>query len=310
LTLGEGQDAIRLVGKRGLYLSLLALGALASCSSEDPPALKATPPAPKAKQVLFIGLDGARPDAVQKAHTPALDRLAAEGAWTYAARTQQKAPTKSAPGWQSILAGVDADKHLMVANDGYEKRDTRYPSFLWRAQQAGFPVFLAPAWIGIIQLTESEQLKKSQWAPDGLATKFTVEALKSSDYRVFFIHYDAIDITGHTSGFSQDNPAYIQAIEKVDVQIQTLLDTIQQRPTYAQEDWLIAATTDHGGEGLDHGPQDDANQTIWMMLHGPGVQKGQLPQARQVDVHPTVLRFLGVPITSEMGLDGSVIGLP
>jgi hypothetical protein len=29
-----------------------------------------------------------------------------------------------------------------------------------------------------------------------------------------------------------------------------------------------------------------------------------------VDVHPTVLRFLGVPITSEMGLDGSVIGLP
>jgi len=298
-----------LVPRRVLSLGLLALAALISCSSENPPADRTPVPPPRTKQVLFLGIDGARPDAIQKAHTPALDRLAAEGAWTYTAQTQQKAPTKSAPGWASILAGVDADKHLMVANEGYEKRDTRYPSFLGRAQQAGLPVFLSSAWIGIVQLTEGEQLKSSNWAPDGLATKLMVEALQSSDYRVFFIHYDSVDITGHTSGFSPDNPAYLQAIEKVDAQIQTLLDTLRQRPTYAQEDWLIAASTDHGGEGLDHGPQDAANQTIWMILHGPGVQKGQLPQARQVDVHPTVLRFLGIPSTTEMHLDGSVIGL-
>lgn len=293
-----------------MLLGSLALGvALASCSSEDPQANN-EPPAPRAKHVLFLGLDGTRPDALQKAHTPALDRLASEGAWTFTARTQQKAPTKSAPGWASILSGVDADKHNMVANEGFENRNRQYPSFLWRAQQAGLPVFLAPAWIGILQLTEGEKLQKSQWGPDAMVTQFVIDALQTQDYRAFFIHFDAVDHAGHASGFSPDNPDYIQAIEGIDAQIQRLLDAVEQRPTYTQEDWLIAASTDHGGEGLDHGAQDAVNQTIWMILRGPGIQKGQLPEAIQMDIHPTVLRFLDIPITDEMGLDGHVIGFP
>jgi predicted AlkP superfamily pyrophosphatase or phosphodiesterase len=286
----------------GFIVNIVACSGQSSSPSSSPPTTT------RAKYALVIGIDGARPDAVQKANTPALDQLAATGASTFQATTQLKAPTLSAPGWASILTGVDADKHLMVANEGFENRNQQYPSFLWRAQHAGKPVFLAPAWIGILQLTESEKLEHTAWGGDPLVTKLMTESLQTSDNRVFFIHYDAVDHAGHATGFSPDNPEYIQAIEGVDSQLVSLVQTIHERPNYDQEDWLIVATTDHGGEGTSHGAQNAVNQTIWVILNGPDIQKGTLPQASQMDIHPTLLHHMDIPYSDADGLDGHVIG--
>lgn len=290
---------------------LLAALLLAGCSSgsSEAPASTPAPATSKPRMLFFIGIDGCRPDALQKAQAPALKQLAAEGASTFQAKTQMKADTLSAPGWTSILTGVDADKHKIVANLGFESRDKAYPTFLSRAQQAGLPVFLAPAWLGISKITEPDGLAKTVKGNDEQVTSATHDALLSGDYRVFFIHYDAVDHEGHESGFSPDNEAYVKAIEGVDARVQTLLDAVRQRPSYPDEDWLIAAATDHGGEGTDHGPRTPVNQTVWQIYRGPGVVPGLIPEATQMDVHPTVLRFLGVPVPTDAGLDGHVIAL-
>ena len=47
-----------------------------------------------------------------------------------------------------------------------------------------------------------------------------------------------------------------------------------------------------------------------LIMHGSGVQKGEiLPIPGQVDVAPTILNFMGIPVKSEWNLDGKVVGL-
>ena len=71
-------------------------------------------------------------------------------------------------------------------------------------------------------------------------------------------------------------------------------------------------TTDHGGRGRDHGPMDADNQTIWFLVAGASVPRGALPavQTSQMDVAPTVLRWLGVTVEPSWALDGVVRAIP
>jgi hypothetical protein len=62
-----------------------------------------------------------------------------------------------------------------------------------------------------------------------------------------------MDDCGHGSGFSANNPKYKQAYLDDETAAYELINAIQSRETYAQEDWLIVIASDHGGKGLTHG---------------------------------------------------------
>src|SRR6185295_15624785 len=75
---------------------------------------------PKVKKVLYIGIDGTRFDAIEKANTPNLDGLIADGIHSptclILGERYRKNDTVSGPGWSSILTGVWADKHGVQNN--------------------------------------------------------------------------------------------------------------------------------------------------------------------------------------------------
>ena len=64
------------------------------------------------------------------------------------------------------------------------------------------------------------------------------------------------------------------------------------RPTFANEDWLVIMTSDHGGLGTDHSGGLPEQRTIPFIVAGP-LATTVLPQAnpRQVDVAATVLNL-------------------
>ena len=64
--------------------------------------------------VLLFSLDGVRPDAIEQASTPTLDRLKREGAWTDRARTEM--PSVTLPCHQSMLRGVPVARHGITSN--------------------------------------------------------------------------------------------------------------------------------------------------------------------------------------------------
>ncbi len=284
---------------------VLILALLTACGPEPEPEL---PP-----KVLVIGLDGLRGDGIGASETPTLDALIDAGAWTMVARTQLEAPTFSGPGWTSILTGVDADKHLVYANGGYDDLDRSYPSFLQRARDLGFSTAASIHWLPIqTDILEDDVLDESTPATDDLlVAEGMADLLTDFDLDVNFVHLDDIDHQGHVGGFSIENPDYIAEIEEIDSEVGLIIDALEARPTRDEERWLVVVTSDHGGAGNAHGGQTDDSQRIPLIVAGDGVVAGELVEGTEshLDVHPTVMKYLGCPDEPDWRLDGEARAL-
>lgn len=270
-------------------------------------------PAGAARRVLVVGIDGARPDALEAANTPWLDFLRRHGAYTADARTQMNGPTKSAPGWLSVFTGVSPERHRVVANGMYDGRDARYRTFVARAVDAGRRAIVSSAWPEITSnIVEPGVTLDRAFNFDTTGATWLATRLRETDVDVYVQHFDQVDGAGHASGFSRDNPNYIVALQRVDALLGRLVDGVLARPTVAREDWLFVMTTDHGGRGMDHGPLDADNQTIWFLVAGSAVTPGALPavQTSQMDVAPTVLRWLGVALDPAWNIEGVARAVP
>jgi predicted AlkP superfamily pyrophosphatase or phosphodiesterase len=265
-------------------------------------------PIPPVLRTLVIGLDGVRGDALEAAATPEIDALRSSGAWTFAGTTQLGAPTVSGPGWTSIVTGVDADKHGIYGNSNYDARDTTWPSFLWRAQNAGLATCGAIHWIPIqTSILEDDVLDEHAVGTDQDVTDGMVAMIGGGVCDVAFVHLDDVDGAGHSTGFALDNPAYIEQIEIKDAQVGQLAAAVAAREG---EDWLIAITSDHGGRGTGHGGVSDEERTIPLVFSGPSASVGELSGIpSHLDVHPTVLQHVGVEPTEAWNIDGVVVDL-
>ena len=65
------------------------------------------------KAVLFV-VDGMRPDGLQRADTPVMDRLISSGVHTFAARTLM--PSITLPCLASLFLSVDPAEHGVTTN--------------------------------------------------------------------------------------------------------------------------------------------------------------------------------------------------
>ena len=63
--------------------------------------------------ILFV-FDGLRPDGLQQASTPHVDRLISQGASTYTARTVM--PSSTLPCHTSMFRGVTPQRHGILTN--------------------------------------------------------------------------------------------------------------------------------------------------------------------------------------------------
>lgn len=299
----------------GLHTGTLEVRLGTSVLASAPARLRVWRPAPAGspRRALVVGIDGARPDAMEAARTPWFDFLRRHGAFTADARTQMNGPTKSAPGWLSVFTGVSPERHRVVANGEYAPRDARYRTFAARAFDAGRRVVLSSAWPEITSsIVEPDVTLERAFNFDATGATWLATRLRTTDADVYVQHFDQVDGTGHGSGFSRDNPNYIVAIERVDALLGRVLDGVLSRPNVAREDWIVVMTTDHGGRGTDHGPLDADNQTIWLLVSGTSITPGALPavQTSHMDIAPTVLRWIGVPLDPAWGIEGVARAVP
>jgi hypothetical protein len=91
-----------------------------------------------------------------------------------------------------------------------------------------------------------------------------------------FVYFDECDLAGHASGFSPNNPIYMNAIETVDGHIGSIMTALQNRPGYADEEWIILLTTDHGGIGNGHGGNSSQERGIWWIGSGNNLSPKQM----------------------------------
>ncbi len=279
-------------------------------------------------KVLLLGLDGVRADALRAAPTPHLDRLAAAGAFTDRARNVEVSG-HSAPNWATLLNGFTPEHHGVSANGDDPDDPAAFPH-LFRMVKTARPELHTAAfatWSPIVEALTPDAVADLEFAGGGDDAAVAAAAVRllageeGVEPDVVVVHLDAADHAGHEHGYHAEQPEYLAAIARADALAGVILDALRARPEVerGREQWLVLATTDHGGYGRDgrgtgHSltgdpEQDEAVRAVWWILSGPGVPVGaELGAPRAVDATPTLLRHLGIdPAVFE--LDGAPVEL-
>ncbi|MBR8638532.1 alkaline phosphatase family protein [Streptomyces tuirus] len=228
--------------------------------------------------------------------------------------------TDSGPGWSSVLTGVWPDRHGVTGNDFLGADYARHPDFLSRAATArpGLRTAAVVSWPelvdrGVLGAAIGRRVSYDGES-DGYATadrqvaRTAARWLTEDDPDVLFVYFGATDEAGHATG--PLSPAYDRALLAQDAHLGRLLAAIDAR--HAQEHWTVLVTTDHGH--LDtggHGGDTRAEQEVFVILAEPGLPGGtRLDTPRLVDLAPTVLDRLGIPVDPAWGLQGRVLPRP
>jgi predicted AlkP superfamily pyrophosphatase or phosphodiesterase len=281
------------------------------------------------KKVLYIGIDGTRFDAIEKADTPNLDALMKDGIHSptclILGERYQKNDTISGPGWSSILTGVWADKHGVHDNGFTGDRYKEFPHFFARLKEVRPDVKTASfvTWEPIHSKITSaadvsinyEQKDHGVFDYDRYDTQATDQAVKQltdSNPDALFLYFGQVDVAGHTHGFHPTVPEYVAAIERADKLVGRAVAAVKARETFAEEDWLILVTSDHGGKGTGHSTGHMVPEILnsFLIVSGPAAKRGTFAeQVYLVDVPVTALAHLGVKAKDEWKLDGRPVGL-
>lgn len=280
-------------------------------------------------RVLYIGIDGTRFDAIERADTPQLDALIADGCHSRTCLIlgdrYRGNDTVSGPGWSSILTGVWADKHGAQDNNFQGTKYDEYPHLFVRlketrpdARTASF-VTWAPIHDKItagadvsVNFEESAHGVLDYDRYDIAATDAAVRELTEQNPDVVFLYLGQVDVAGHTHGFHPSVPEYVAAIERADRLVGRAVAAVRSRPQYRAEDWLVVVTSDHGGLGKGHGGGHDKPEILnsFLIVSGPAARRGAIEeQVFLVDAPVTVLGHLGVAPREAWRLDGrSILG--
>jgi hypothetical protein len=133
---------------------------------------------------------------------------------------------------------------------------------------------------------------------DALAA-WLLEQLADPELRIVMGVFDLIDAAGHASGYDR-NEGYLAAIADTDARLAPLLAEVQARADDWGERWLVAVVADHGGHRIglwgDHNVVAGADDSIPFILTTLGDDvplRALQPPVSQLDLHPTVMGWLG-----------------
>ena len=230
-------------------------------------------PAPLAAQdparpvTILVGIDGFRPDYLDRGITPRLSALAAQGA---SGPMRPSFPTKTFPNHFAIVTGKVPDRNGIVGNSMIDPRRPGEVFSLGNARQALDPFWwdeAEPVWItaeraGLRTATMfwpgSEVaiggLRPSDWLryDQNVTNRQRVATLtdwlrRPADIRPAFatIYFDTVDTQGHR--FGPDSAEVNAAIAEVDQRIGDLVDAAAMLGVPVN--WVIVA--DHGMRQVD-----------------------------------------------------------
>ena len=266
-------------------------------------------------------LDGQRGDTIDNGLAPNLRRLADgqwqpgyNGAWTLWAGTVRDATTESSPNHVAIATGMTAAKTGIDWNPDLIARDldeAKLPTWQTRLvrKRPGTKALFITAWKTDLNISPSHSTVKLIMDKEEECPKDLVEILAKPDAPDAIMWYCGTpDEAGHAQGYYPYSDLYLKTVPEADGWVGDVLAAIAARPTFAEEDWLIAVTADHGGWERCHGQRSTACYTIPLIFAGRHVVQGRMPGVpRNYDIAPTVLTHFGIDV-SGIDFDGRVRG--
>ncbi|MES2596872.1 MAG: alkaline phosphatase family protein [Verrucomicrobiota bacterium] len=292
------------------------------------------------RRVLFIGIDGCRADALaaamERGLAPQMKALSEDSdgllTRTFFAGgemgTETHQPTISGPGWSSLLTGVWMNKHGVKDNRFIGGRFHYHPHFMRLIKEVNPKAFCAsfadwpPIHDFIVDGSKADGKEfldvKFTCAPDAKrhyvdnpekdmeVRDEALKVLRTQNPDVMFVYFGQVDEFGHgaidsRASFSPDSMLYLNAISHVDSHVGELVRATRARTKFAEEDWLVFITTDHGGKGNGHGGDSDVERNIWLIAHGAHLPKEKLMNepTPQTALVPMIYKHLSITPKTE-----------
>jgi predicted AlkP superfamily pyrophosphatase or phosphodiesterase len=275
----------------------------------------ALPATPIAQHVFIISIHGGKPEAISHSDMPVLQKLAAEGAWTWTAQTIH--PSITLPSHTSMLTGVTPEKHHILWNAWKPKAGVvQVPTIFAEARQQGlstamfvgkekFRHLLQPGTVDEFDFDNGQATEvlnsvvgqlaptKSDTVPAQIVARHAASHILREKPALCFIHFTDADDAGHRDGWG--SPQQLRAFADVDAALREVLEAIE-RAGIARESVLII-TADHGGHAKTHGSRMPEDMNIPWIVWGSNVKQNYAICEPVVtyDTAATALWLLDIP---------------
>ena len=229
------------------------------------------------KKAIVIGYDGCRVDTfrlLSNAKKSGINTLLTNGGqaiFSYCGGVnypeENTQDTSTAPGWCSMLTGVWADGHHITGNSQPKEIEPKTLLIsLVEEKKADSSAFYV-SWKGHFSKKKATYINEKKYIEeknlpitylraknDEGTVKNVLSDINKPDCSDFiFLTLEYTDHNGHATGFSLQNPSYVNGFRDADAAGADFIEAIKARDTYTKEDWLILITTDHGGIEKKHG---------------------------------------------------------
>ena len=250
--------------------------------------------------ILFVLIDGLRPDALEQATLPALKGLISQASYTLHARTVF--PSVTLPCITSIFLSATPEMHSTIGNY-FNSNDWQAPGLIDAFHQAGGRTAAFYNWEQLRDISRPGSLDfsiclnqaESPDLPLGESDKLVAEMASSflANYSLdfTFVYLGCLDTAGHRHGWMSTE--YLKTLENADHCVDKLLNAI--RPSTQ-----VVLASDHGGHGDSHGSDEDIDMTVPLIIRGNSHKTGELPEPVSVlDIAPSIAHLAGVDIPTE-----------
>lgn len=209
------------------------------------------------RKILVISIDGLTGTELQTVAPTNITTLQKNAKYSY--NTLKTA--SDAAGWVSMLTGTSFVKH-QISTDNFERAagsgvDEHAAIVSYRnvfdyiTQYKSVKTALVTPWANL-----RNYMKNADFAPlvsTDLAVKdSTVSILNNqTGLGTIFANFREVEAAGANGGYLATNANYKNAIVKADEYVGNILTALKARKNYANEDWLVILTSNHGGSSAN-----------------------------------------------------------
>ncbi|WP_316783445.1 LamG-like jellyroll fold domain-containing protein [Pedobacter frigiditerrae] len=209
------------------------------------------------RKVIVISIDGLTGSELKTIAPPTIDGLRKTSKYTY--DVLRGAVANDVASWASMLNGVSYAKHLIQSDDflptpkpnSHETPAVFRNTFDYILQYKSLKTAIVTPWPNL-----RNYLRIADFAPvvsTDVAVKDSVINILNTQSQIgaLVANFRDVQAAGGNGGYVATNANYKNAVLKADEYVGNIVTAIKARKTYANEDWLIILTTNHGGSSND-----------------------------------------------------------
>lgn len=236
-------------------------------------------------RVVIVALDGISVEGLAKAHTPNLDALLRQGAFSTHSRVVM--PSVTLPNWTAQFTGSGPEINGVIDNDWQIDKKNILPAVetdakgyfpsvfkILKDNNPNIKIAYYYNWLNLIYPYNQDYFDEVNYLKNDSYTENYDKALNfiisnKNKPTLVFLYSVHTDHAGHKFGWM--SPEYIQAIEAADVQIGEFITKLKNQKLYDNTNFMFLS--DHGGINKGHGGFSVTEMEVPWGITGPTIKK-------------------------------------